>query len=73
MKGNQTEDDTTTNLSLFCEKKEDFLALISDESKLNFACYIDICACVHVYYDYIYIFFFVNVCDFLLSLMIYHF
>jgi len=57
MKGNQTEEnDTTTNLSLFCEKKEDFLALISNESKLNFACYIDMCACVHVCYDYIYIY-----------------
>jgi len=48
MKDNQIEeDDTTTNLSLFCEKKEDLLALISNESKFNFACYMK-CMCVCV-------------------------
>jgi len=58
MKGNQIEDYTTTNLSLFCEKKEDFLTLISNESKLNFACYIDmyVCMCVMITYIYIYIY-----------------
>lgn len=46
IRSNQTEDDAVTNLSLFCEKKDDFLALISGESKFNFT---------YIYYDCIYI------------------
>lgn len=33
IRSNQTEDDAT--LSLFCEKREDFLTLISNESKFK--------------------------------------
>lgn len=46
---NNTEDDA--NLSLFCEKKDDFLAFISDESKFNFT-YITL-----TYYNYLHIYY----------------
>lgn len=37
IRSNQVEkDDATTKLSLFCEKKEDLLKLVSKESKFNF-------------------------------------